>query len=89
MRESNLAFYDEVEPEIGEDGDGKAADERLAEQFRQEYLDEVERQRERARPTKVKAVEESGPRGPKLGGSRSARTAFRAKEMESAAAKKK
>jgi len=89
MRESNLAFYDEVEPEIGEGGDGKAADERLAEQFRQEYLDEVERQRERARPSKPKAAEETGPRGPKLGGSRSARTAFRAKEMESAAAKKK
>jgi hypothetical protein len=89
MRENNLAFYDEVESEVGEGGDGKAADERLAEQFRQEYLDEVERQRERAKPSKAKAAEESGPRGPKLGGSRSARTAFRAREMESAAPKKK
>ena len=89
MKESNLAFYDEGELEIEEDGDGGAADERLAEQFRQEYLDEVERQRERAKPSKAKAAEETGPRGPKLGGSRSARTAFRAREMESAAAKKK
>jgi len=84
-----MAFYDEAEPEIGEGGDGEAADERLAEQFRQEYLDEVERQRERPRPSKAKTGEEAGPRGPKLGGSRSARTAFRAKEMEGAASKKK
>jgi len=89
MRESNLAFYDDGEPEIGEAGDDGAADDRLAEQFRQEYWDEVERQRERPRPSKTKAAEEAGPRGPKLGGSRSARTAFRAREMESAAATKK
>lgn len=88
MRESKLDIYDE--PDVESVTDDQAADDRIAEQFRKEFMDAVSTRRQKttqgAKPAKGKAVEEL-PKGPKLGGSRSARAAMREKEL--AAAKKK
>ncbi|OJJ43311.1 hypothetical protein ASPZODRAFT_136535 [Penicilliopsis zonata CBS 506.65] len=77
LRESKLDVYNE--PEEEEPLDDQAADDRIAEQFRRDFLDAIQSRRRVARakaaskaPTKTDA-----PRGPKLGGSRSARAAMR------------
>jgi len=61
-------------------GEGAQADERIAAAFRAAYLDEVERERAARRapaaPAKAKGRAEDALRGPKLGGSRSARAKF-------------
>lgn len=68
-------------PSGGDDNEG-AADDRIAEEFRREFLDALaERQRRRrpaAPPSKAAGKkEEEGLRGPKLGGSRNTRAAYR------------
>ncbi len=89
MRESKLEIYDEPDEEDRGDGD-QAADDRIAEQFRREFMDAVSSRQQKAMPKqqqgKGKVVDEK-PSGPKLGGSRSARAKMR--EIEEAAAKKK
>lgn len=88
MRESKLEIYDEPDEEEGGDGD-QAADDRIAEKFRREFLDAVSSRQQKAVPkqqVKGKVVDER-PSGPKLGGSRSARAKMR--ELEEAAAKKR
>ena len=96
LRETRLDIYDEpgVGGKSGAAGDEEkeAADDRIAEEFRRDFLDAISQRRKRsskppaAGASRVggKAVEEK-PRGPKLGGSRSARAAMR--EREEAAAK--
>lgn len=89
MRESKLDIYDELEEEVN--NDDQAADDRIAEQFRREFMDAISSRQKRAAQAKKhvkgkKEVDEQ-PRGPKLGGSRSARAAMR--EREEAAKKKK
>lgn len=88
MRESKLDIYDEPDEEVSKDD--QAADDRIAEQFRREFMDAVSSRQQRAahakKPAKGKEVVEQ-PRGPKLGGSRSARAAMR--ERDEAAKKKK
>lgn len=88
MRESKLEIYHEPDAETV--NDDQAADDRIAEQFRREFMDAISTRKQKtaqsAKPVKGKAVEEI-PKGPKLGGSRSARAAMREKEL--AAAKKK
>jgi hypothetical protein len=81
-------MYDEPEAPGGSDGD-QAADDLLAERFRQEFLDAVDsRNIRRAAPAPPGAAKgEERPKGPKLGGSRSARAAMRA--LEEKAAKKR
>ena len=69
-----------------DDEDAEAADERVAEQFRREFLDaqQAKRKRQPPAPTTAKgkdAAKESKSKGPKLGGSRSARAAMREKEL--------
>ena len=94
LRESGLGMYDAAVPASTGDtvpaaGD-EDADERLAEQFRQEYLDAMEARRQNA--PKMPASKGAGAdvqRGPKLGGSRSARAAMRERELAEAAAKGK
>jgi len=87
MRESRLDIYDE--PELEPMNDDQAADDRIAEQFRREFMDAISTRKHKttqvAKPVKGKAVEEVS-KGPKLGGSRSARAAMREREL---AAKKK
>lgn len=86
LRESKLDVYDE--PEEDETiADDQAADDRVAEQFRREFLDAVQSRRRLARtkPTKQPGKIEP-PKGPKLGGSRSARAAMR--EMQEKGSRK-
>jgi hypothetical protein len=88
MRETKLEIYDEPEDE-GPDDD-QAADDRIAEQFRREFMDAISSRKQKAaqdkKPVRGQPVDER-PKGPKLGGSRSARAAMR--EKEEAAAKKR
>ena len=88
MRESKLDIYDEPDEEVN--NDDQAADDRIAEQFRREFMDAISNRHHRAsqakKATKGKEADDQ-PRGPKLGGSRSARAAMR--ERDEAAKKKK
>ncbi|CAI7568072.1 unnamed protein product [Penicillium pancosmium] len=85
LRESKLDVYDE--PEDEPNLDDQAADDRIAEQFRRDFMDAIQSRR-RARTNTKPATTSGGsgskvepPKGPKLGGSRSARAAMR--EMQS------
>lgn len=60
----------------GTDEDG-AADERLAEQFRQQFLDDVAQRRQKKKKQQPTKPSEDVLRGPKLGGSRNSRAAMR------------
>ena len=90
MRESKLEIYDEPDEEVNDDD--QAADDRIAEQFRREFLDAISSRQKRAAQSRKAAKGKKKPadapsRGPKLGGSRSARAAMR--ERDEAAKKKK
>lgn len=78
LRESKLDVYDE--PEQEEQQDDQAADDRIAEQFRRDFLDALQSRRRGTRTRSSKGAKSDAPRGPKLGGSRSARAAMREKE---------
>ncbi|PWY69174.1 hypothetical protein BO94DRAFT_527309 [Aspergillus sclerotioniger CBS 115572] len=89
LRESKLDVYEGPEVEEGYDaggGDGQAADDRVAEQFRRDFLDAIQSRRRVARTKNTKAAKPDAPRGPKLGGSRSARAAMR--EMQERSGRK-
>jgi hypothetical protein len=72
------------EPEAAQGEDGQAADDRLAEQFRRDFLDAIQSRRRGARARNTKTTKGDVPRGPKLGGSRSARAAMREKQNKAA-----
>lgn len=82
--------YDEPEEEdMAMGGDDQAADDRVAEQFRRDFLDAIQSRRRIARAkttTTSKTAKPEAPKGPKLGGSRSARAAMR--EMQEKSARK-
>lgn len=82
-----VEIYDEPDADLP--NDDQAADERIAEQFRREFMDAISSRRQRASQAAKKRqgqkVDEK-PKGPKLGGSRSARAAMR--EQQEKAAKK-
>ena len=90
----SVEIYDEPDPEPADED--QAADDRIAEQFRRDFLDAISSRRQRssaaAKAAKAKAAKAKGtkvddrPRGPKLGGSRSARAAMR--ELQEKAKKK-
>ena len=92
MRESRLEIYDE--PDEEGPNDDQAADDRIAEQFRREFIDAQSSRKQKAiqekKPVRGQPVDDK-PKGPKLGGSRSARAAMREKEEAAAkaAAKKR
>lgn len=65
------------------DADGQAADDRVAEQFRKDFLDAIQSRRRVARARNTKSTKTEAPRGPKLGGSRSARAAMREMQEKS------
>lgn len=89
----------------GSDEDDEAADDALAEQFRRDFLEQVaarRRQRQRGPPpgsAKARAQQQekqrrkldgtASSRGPKLGGSRSARAKVRERQLEEKAAAKR
>ncbi|KAL8808480.1 MAG: hypothetical protein Q9182_000031 [Xanthomendoza sp. 2 TL-2023] len=82
-----VEIYDE--PEVELPNDDQAADDRVAEQFRRDFMDAISSRRKRAAQKAKKAPGskvDDKPRGPKLGGSRSARAAMR--EQQEKAAKK-
>ncbi|CAK48903.1 hypothetical protein AnigIFM59636_010573 [Aspergillus niger] len=85
LRESKLDVYEGPEEEgdeaVGEDG--QAADDRVAEQFRRDFLDAIQSRRRVARARNTKTTKPDAPRGPKLGGSRSARAAMREMQEKS------
>ncbi|KAL8715969.1 MAG: hypothetical protein Q9220_000636 [cf. Caloplaca sp. 1 TL-2023] len=87
MKESRLEIYDE--PEMNLPNDDQAADDQIAEKFRREFMDAISSRRQRATQAAKKGAGtkiDDKPRGPKLGGSRSARAAMR--EQQEKAAKK-
>lgn len=69
-----MDVYDDPEEEEVA-GDDQAADDRVAEQFRKDFMDAIQSRR-RTKPTKQLGKVEA-PKGPKLGGSRAARAAMR------------
>lgn len=79
-----VEIYDEPPVESAAVNDDQAADDRIAEAFRKEFMDAVSaRQRKKAAPAQAPGrgvggkKEEEILKGPKLGGSRSARAAMR------------
>lgn len=83
MRENRLDVYDvPAQPEAsGEPGFDEAADEKIAEQFRREFMDAMSERRQQRRkaapqPSRPGAKQEEVLKGPKLGGSRNARAAM-------------
>ncbi|MCJ1397660.1 hypothetical protein MMC11_000856 [Xylographa trunciseda] len=92
LRESKLEIYDEPDDEAP--NDDQAADDRIAEQFRREFMDAISSRRQRtgpataAKPVKGQKVDDK-PKGPKLGGSRSARAAMREQQEKAEKAAKK
>lgn len=72
---STVDVYDEPEDELHPDD--QAADDRIAEQFRREFLDAIQSRRRLAKTRTTKTEKTEAPKGPKLGGSRSARAAMR------------
>ncbi|KAE8350262.1 hepatocellular carcinoma-associated antigen 59-domain-containing protein [Aspergillus coremiiformis] len=77
LRESKLEVYEEPEHELVVAGDDQAADDRVAEQFRRDFLDAIQSRRRVTRTKNTKSTKVEASRGPKLGGSRSARAAMR------------
>lgn len=84
-------MYDELPVEPARVNDDQAADDRIAEAFKKEFMDAVsQRQKKKAAlaqpPARSAAAkkEEELLKGPKLGGSRSARAAMRETLLKSA-----
>jgi hypothetical protein len=78
-------IYEEPEYDIEDDGD-QAADDRIAEQFRREFLDAQSTRNNKKKPPVSKDPKVDKLKGPKLGGSRNARAAMHRAQEE---AKKK
>lgn len=98
MRESQLNMYDSVPARTSvangaPPGADEAADERLADEFRREYLAAMEEKNASKKPPGPPGLasrEKDGTlKGPKLGGSRSQRAAMRAAEEAAAKGKKR
>lgn len=100
LRENRLEIYEEPvastpEREAGDDG-GLAADDRIAEAFKRDFMDAIsQRRRKKAAPAAQAGKNQAGKkkdeevlRGPKLGGSRNSRQAMRDIMLKAASAKK-
>lgn len=92
-RSTTVEIYDEPDATAAQDGDeDEAADDRIAEQFRREFMDAISSRRSKHGPSTAAKRDKrkaEGPKGPKLGGSRSARAAMREREMAEKAKGKK
>ncbi|EOD48535.1 hypothetical protein UCRNP2_4710 [Neofusicoccum parvum UCRNP2] len=94
LKESRLEIYDDPDQQQQNQPDGdEAADDRIVEQFRRDFMDAVQTRNNRRPPASsssaAKGKQDDRPKGPKLGGSRSARAAMRALEEKQAGAKKR
>ena len=77
-----MDYFDEVAPSnLAQDSANN--EEALVEQFRQEFLDSIESRQQRKPAVPAHGVKEA-PKGPKLGGSRSARAAMQAQREQAA-----
>ena len=97
-----MEIYDEPDPSSSSAqaaaGGDQAADDAVAEQFRRDFMEAISSRRQRhahssasasaAKGAGGKAAVDDRPRGPKLGGSRSARAAMREIQEKEAAEKK-
>jgi len=93
LRESRLEIYDGPDTaEQSNANEGLDTDEKIAEQFRQDFMDAMESRRRNRTAGQPKMPTgkpgDVGPKGPKLGGSRSARAAMRERELAEQKAKK-
>ncbi|RKF63881.1 putative mrna splicing factor rna helicase protein [Erysiphe neolycopersici] len=90
LRENRLEIYEEPHVPFQVTQTDQAADDRIAEAFRREFMDNASsRQRKKNNASQVSARGQSGKKdealkGPKLGGSRSARAAVRENLLKSA-----
>lgn len=79
-------LYDESQDANQDDDNDQAADDIIAEQFRRDFMDAVQSRNRVRRAAATKAAKKPGTkveeksRGPKLGGSRSARAAMHAQQ---------
>lgn len=96
LRENRLEIYDELPAEPTTINDDQAADDRIAEAFRREFMDAVsQRQMKKVGPPQAPPrnvggkKDEAELKGPKLGGTRNQRAAMREALLKEAAAKKK
>ncbi|KAF2402177.1 hypothetical protein EJ06DRAFT_580489 [Trichodelitschia bisporula] len=90
LKESRLDIYDEPKPDSPPAADDdQAADDRIAEQFRQDFLDAMSAKHVRRAVPQPAGQVADRPKGPKLGGSRSARAAMREAEKRGPAGKKR
>lgn len=83
-----MEVYEKPEEVLSGTGEDEAADERIAEAFRRDFMNQVEEKTARkAQPPPPGpargAKGEPDMKGPKLGGSRSARAAMRAQQESS------
>ncbi|KAL8771876.1 MAG: hypothetical protein Q9209_002814 [Squamulea sp. 1 TL-2023] len=87
---ATVEIYDE--PEEEQPHDDQAADDRIAEQFRREFMDAISSRRQKAAQSAKKGPGtkvDDKPKGPKLGGSRSARAAMREQQEKAEKATKR
>ncbi|RPB07045.1 hypothetical protein P167DRAFT_579701, partial [Morchella conica CCBAS932] len=90
LKESRLEMYTEPDPSEEQRETEGAADDRIAEKFRREFLDALmSRRRRRGGDSRKKRDETKKPRGPKLGGSRQARAAMRESQNQATVVAKK
>ncbi|KAK7179493.1 hypothetical protein DPSP01_002602 [Paraphaeosphaeria sporulosa] len=80
LREAKLDYFDSAPPPSTSTTNMQTNnDEALVEQFRQEFLDSIQ-ERQQRKPAPPARGEKEAPKGPKLGGSRSARAKMHALE---------
>ncbi|KAF2853794.1 hypothetical protein T440DRAFT_289418 [Plenodomus tracheiphilus IPT5] len=90
LKEAKLDFFDDTAPSNPYTNNSGNNDEAVAERFRTEYLEALEEQQQRKAPpptNNTRGVKEPS-RGPKLGGSKSARAKMRLQEEQAAKAKR-
>lgn len=90
LREAKLDYFDETVPANPRSQESGNNDDAVAERFRAEYFEAMEEQKQRKPPPSAsgtKGVKEPS-RGPRLGGSKSARAKMRLQEEQAAKAKR-
>lgn len=81
MNESGLDVYQRANETLAKpSNDGDDADARLASQFQQDYIDQMQ-SRQQAQKKPMPGTD-PGQKGPKLGGSRQQRAAMRERELK-------
>lgn len=82
LRESKLGYFSEDAPARPSQPSGADADSAMAEQFHRDYMETIESNRIARKPAAAAGATKDAPKGPKMGGSRSARAAMALRERE-------